>query len=103
MHISNSIRRAVMNTRHAAFAAAAIPLLLTSLPLAAAELPFNAPNTARAQERAQLLHQAATALGSLPGTSANGARDQHISSLWIFPTADTDTVFVQYEVSSGEQ
>jgi hypothetical protein len=92
-----------MKSPRAAFAAAAIPLLLTSLPLAAAELPFKAPNTARAQESAQLLHQAATALGSLPGTSGNGAREQHISNLWIFPTADTDTVFAQYEVSSIEQ
>ena len=92
-----------MKTLRTTLAAAAIPLLLTSLPVSADELPFNAPHTARAQESAQLLHQAAQALGDLPATSALAARDQHISNLWIFPTGAADTVFAQYELSSSEQ
>lgn len=90
-----------MKTPRATFAAAAIPLLLTSLPLTAAELPFNAPNTPRAQEGAQLLHQAAQALAELPATSALTGREQHITNLWIFPTAEADTVFAQYELASN--
>jgi hypothetical protein len=74
----------------AAAATAVIPLLLSSLTVSAGELPFNAPHTARAQENAQLLHQAAQALGNLP--------DQHIQNLWIFPTSDTNTVFARYDV-----
>jgi len=87
-----------MKNLRAAFAAAAIPLILTSLPVSADELPFNAPNTAQAQESAQLLHQAAQALGELPEVTALSARGQHVSNLWIFPTADADTVFAQYDL-----
>ena len=79
-----------MKTSRTAATTAVIPLLLTSLAVSAAEVPFNAPHTARAQESAQLLHQAARALGNLP--------DQHIANLWIFPTADANTVFAQYDV-----
>jgi hypothetical protein len=78
----------------------AIPLLLSSLPLTAGELPFNAPATARAHESGPLLHQAARALGDLPTTSPLLARDRHISNLWIFPTADPDTVFALYDLRS---
>jgi len=79
-----------MKTSRTAAATAVIPLLLSSLTVSAGELPFNAPHTARAQENAQLLHQAAQALGNLP--------DQHIQNLWIFPTSDTNTVFARYDV-----
>jgi hypothetical protein len=92
-----------MKTAYAALAAAAIPLLLSSLPLAAGELPFNAPATAQAQVRAQLLHQAARALGELPATSSLLTRGRYISNLWIFPTADENTVFAQYDLTSSKQ
>ena len=92
-----------MKTPRAALVATAVPLLLASLPLTAGELPFHAPDTARAQETAQLLHQAARALGDQPATSDLAAQDGHISNLWIFPTADADTVFAQYEVSSNDE
>lgn len=91
-----------MKTTHAALVAAAVPLLLSSLPLAADELPFKAPDTARAQESTQLLHQAARALGNLPATSPLLAGERRISNLWIFPTADDDTVFAQYDLSSSK-
>jgi hypothetical protein len=113
VYAHNRIRRFIMKTSRAGLAATAIPLLLTSLPIAAGELPFNAPNTVRAQESAELLHQAARALGEqaattagaaeLPGSKASGAQKARISNLWIFPTADTDTVFAQYDVGSTEE
>jgi hypothetical protein len=90
-----------MKTPRAALVATAVPLLLASLPLTAGELPFHAPDTARAQETVQLLHQAARALGEQPATSELAARDGHISNLWLFPTADADTVFAQYENEQG--
>ncbi len=86
-----------MKTSRKAVATAAIPLLLTSLTVSAGELPFNAPQTARAQESAQLLHQAAQALSD-PSASA---KDQHIANLWLFPTGDTNTVFARYDLSQG--
>ena len=92
-----------MKTPRAALVATAVPLLLASLPLTAGELPFHAPDTVRAQETVQLLHQAARALGDQSATSDVLARDGHISNLWIFPTADADTVFAQYELSSSEE
>jgi hypothetical protein len=91
-----------MRTLRTTLAAAAIPLLLTVLPVSAGELPFNAPQTARAQESAQLLRQAAQALSDLPTTAALATQNRHISNLWIFATGDADTVFAQYELSSNE-
>ena len=73
--------------------------LLASGVLSAAELPFNAPATERAQESAQLLHRAAYALQNAPSPSLQSG-NQKISDLWLFPTADADTVFAQYRLSS---
>ena len=92
-----------MKTPRAALVATAVPLLLASLPLTAGELPFRAPDTARAQETVQLLHQAARALGDQPATASLAPRDGHISNLWLFPTADADTVFAQYELASNQE
>lgn len=86
-----------MKTSRKAVATAAIPLLIASLNVSAGELPFNAPQTVRAQESAQLLHQAAQALSD---QSAQG-KDQHIANLWLFPTGDTNTVFARYDLSQG--
>lgn len=88
-----------MKTSRTAVATAAIPLLLASLTVSAGELPFNAPQTARAQESAQLLHQAAQALSDQPSI----AKDQHIANLWLFPTGDTNTVFARYDLSPNGQ
>lgn len=92
-----------MKSPRAVLTAAAIPLLLTSFPLTAGELAFNAPDTAKAQESAPLLHQAARALGDLSTAQGLADRDRHISNLWLFPTADADTVFAEYEVRPGEE
>jgi hypothetical protein len=86
-----------------ALVAAAVPLLLTSLPLTAGELPFNAPATERANESALLLHQTARALYDLPsGAALRSSSGKQISNLWLFPTADADTVFARYNLTSDE-
>jgi hypothetical protein len=75
----------------------AILLLLSSAPLVAAEPPFHAPSTHRAQESVRLLHRAARALyGSTKGRS-------RISDLWLFPTDAPNTVFAQYQLSAKER
>jgi hypothetical protein len=68
-----------MKTPRAPLAAAAIPLLLTSLSATAGELPFNAPNTARAQESAQL-PSATPHWTSLIGTGHAASTDATTSS-----------------------
>lgn len=76
---------------------AATLMLLSSAPLMAGDLPFNAPSTHRARETSQLLHRAAHAIyDSAPGTAA-------ISGLWLFPTSDSNTVFAEYELRTSRQ
>lgn len=89
-----------MKSSRVALAAAAIPLILTSLRVTAGELPFNAPMTEQARENAPLLHKTAQALHeSLTGASGG---NRQISHLWLFPTADAHTVFARYDVTSIE-
>src|SRR5581483_9686385 len=96
--------RPVMKSSRTTLVATAIPLLLTSLPLAAGELPFNAPATVRAKESAPLLHQTARALYDLPSSAAlPTSNDKHITNLWLFPTADGETVFARYNLTSGDE
>jgi hypothetical protein len=93
-----------MKSPRTTFVATAIPLLLTSLPLTAGELPFNAPATERANESALLLHQTARALYDLPsGAALRPSSNKHISNLWLFPTADADTVFARYNLASDDE
>jgi len=93
-----------MKSSRTTLVATAIPLLLTSLPLAAGELPFNAPATVRAKESAPLLHQTARALYDLPSSAAlPTSNDKHITNLWLFPTADGETVFARYNLTSGDE
>ena len=84
-----------MRNPRAAVVATAIPLILTSLRITAAELPFNAPTTEQAKESAPLLHQAARTLHDPSG--------KPISHLWLFPTADAHTVFARYDLTSTEE
>ncbi len=103
MH-SISHRETAMKSPRAALVATVIPLLLTSLPLTAGELPFNAPATGRAKESALLLHQTAQALRDLPaGSALSLTNGKQISNLWLFPTADADTVFARYNLISDEE
>jgi hypothetical protein len=65
---------------------AAILLLASSGSSIAGELPFNVPDTRRAQETGQLLHRAAHALYAL--SSAGGSHAAQVSNLWLFPPID---------------
>ena len=90
-----------MKSPKAVLVATVVPLLLTALPVSAGELSFTAPATERADQTALLLHQTARALydsqsGAVPGSSSG----KHISNLWLFPTADADTVFARYNLTS---
>jgi hypothetical protein len=92
-----------MKNPRATLVATVVPLLLTSLPLAAGELPFNSPATERANESAPLLHETARALyDSSSAAALQTPRGRHISNLWLFPTADGETVFARYDLTSGE-
>jgi hypothetical protein len=93
-----------MKSPRTTLVATAIPLLVTSLPLTAGELPFSAPATERANESAPLLHQTARALYNLPsGAALRSSSSKHISNLWLFPTADADTVFARYNLTSDDE
>jgi hypothetical protein len=77
--------------------AAAALLSVGSLEAIAGEPQFQAPATDRARETQTLLTQAAVALNAGVPLAAG----EHISNLWLFPTADADTVFAQYGVTNG--
>jgi hypothetical protein len=90
-----------MNIQLTATVAAAISLLLSSGPLAAAEPQFQVPVTAQARESAELLKQTAHAFDDrLASTLA--PHGTQISNLWLYPTGDRETVFAHYTLSSNE-
>jgi hypothetical protein len=91
-----------MTFPRAALVAAAIPLLLTSLPLTAGEVMFNVPATERANESAALLQRTAWALQDSHFAASHGVpADERIGNLWLFPTDDAHTVFARYELTSS--
>jgi len=69
----------------------ALALALTAAAAFAGETRFHAPSTDRAQQTQQLLNSAAHAV-------SDGNRQ--VADLWVFPTADQDTVFAQYVVTA---
>ena len=74
---------------------ATILLLAGSAPLIAGEPSFNVPATVRARQSVVLLDRAARALYDLSPSAGR------ISALWLFPTADADTVFAEYTLTGG--
>lgn len=96
--------RAIMKSSRAALVAAAIPLVLTSFRVTAGELPFTAPATEQARESALLLHQTARALqDSSSAATARLIGNQQISNLWLFPTAEANTVFARYNLTPPDK
>lgn len=91
-----------MKSSLASRAVAALSLLLTAAPIFAGELPFNAPATDAATQRAELLHRAARALDDLQSHAGLGAGGRHIEDLWLFPTEDANTLFARYTLSSKD-
>ncbi|HKE45454.1 MAG TPA: hypothetical protein VKB41_13055 [Steroidobacteraceae bacterium] len=80
-----------------AIAAASAPLMLSAVGALADEPSFQTPKTDRALQTQALLRSAAHALND---TTCHDARHgEHISSLWLFPTADQQTVFAHYIVT----
>src|SRR5579859_7655803 len=69
----------------------AASLILVATGALASESHFMTPTTDRAQQTQQLLSSAANAVN---------AGNQPVSDLWVFPTAESDTVFAQYTVKS---
>ena len=92
-----SIGRIVVRSRIAGVVAATL-LSVGAGRVMAGETQFQAPDTERARQAHTVLAQAAEALS----TEVPRAAGEHISSLWVFPTAAEDTVFVQYVVNKGQ-
>jgi hypothetical protein len=78
--------------------AAAALLSVGALKAIAGEAQFQAPATDRARETQTLLTQAAVALNAGVPLAAG----EYVSNMWLFPTADEDTVFAQYTVSGAQ-
>jgi hypothetical protein len=87
-------REIIVKSRIGIVVAAAL-LSVGALEAVAGEPQFQAPSTERAREAQPLLTRTALALNA----GAPLASGEHISKLWLFPTADADTVFAQYVVS----
>ena len=75
------------------FSTVALTLALATAAAVAAESHFQTPTTARAQQTHELLSSAAHAVN---------ASNQSVSGLWVFPTAQSDTVFAQYDEGSSQ-
>jgi hypothetical protein len=71
----------------------ALTLIVCATTAYAGDSRFMAPATNRAQERRQLLSDAAHAV-----TAAH----RSASELWVYPTAESDIVFAQYAVNSKQ-
>jgi hypothetical protein len=65
----------------------------------AGEAQFQAPDTDRARQAQTALVRAAEALN----TEVPRAAGEHISNLWVYPTAAEDTVIAQYVVNKGQR
>ena len=87
-----------MKSRIGITVAAAALLSVGALKAIAGESQFQAPATDRARETQTLLTQAAVALNAGVPLAAG----EYVSNMWLFPTADADTVFAQYRVSSEQ-
>jgi hypothetical protein len=87
-----------MRNKVAGTIAASIPLLLNAAGAFAGDLQFHTPATSRAEQTQTLLSRAAHAFK----VRHHRTDAEHISDLWLFPTADDDTFFVQYVVTKEE-
>jgi hypothetical protein len=92
------IGRIIMRNKIAVVAAASAPLILSAAGAFASEPQFRTPSTDRARETQSLLARAAQAVNA----SAPRTGEEHISNLWLYPTADEDMVFAQYVVTTNK-
>jgi len=87
-------------TVHAGFGAEATHVPATPQAAANANLIARADHALRAYVDACSVEAAALS-ANLSGDANEAASQAHISNLWIFPTNDSNAVFVQYTMSSG--
>jgi hypothetical protein len=88
----------IMSNKFAVLTVASVPLLLAVSGALAGEPSFKAPATDRAQQARPLLNQAALTLSA----ESSRAGGRQVGDLWLFPTAQEDTVFAQYTVTANE-
>jgi hypothetical protein len=93
MHPQPDMGRNVMKNQIAVLAAS-VPLLLSAAGAFGGEPQYQTPTTDRAQQMQPLLSRAAHAV--------QDKMSEHVSDLWVFPTADDHTVFAQYTVTAKE-
>ncbi len=72
--------------------ALAVGLTLLASPAWAADVPVNVPDTAKAVQAGDLIARAKRALADKLGAG--------VANVWIFPTNDANTVFVQYSIAT---
>jgi len=87
-----------MRNKIAIFAAVSAPLILGATGALASQPQFQTPTTDRAQHTQTLLSRAARAVSAGAAQTA----EEHVSNLWLFPTAEEDTVFAQYIVTRDQ-
>ena len=80
-----------MNSVLPALAASAIAFGSPPEPALQHSCPLNVPTTAEAAQSAELLKRAARGVCELVHS-----RNEHIASLWVYPTNSANTVYVQY-------
>jgi hypothetical protein len=71
--------------------ASVITLALTPSSGITADVEIHVPDTREAAAATELLQRAARALSNLLRS-----RDEHIVSVWVYPTNSAETVYVQY-------
>lgn len=85
-----------MKHKIAGVAATSAALILSATGAFGDDSHFRTPTTDRAQQTRALLSRAADAVIAGAPPTAEG----HVANLWVFPTADEDTVFAQYVVTA---
>lgn len=87
-----------MRNKTAILAAVSVPLILSAAGVFGGEPLFHTPSTNRAQQMQPLLSRAAFAVN----TAATRTGKEYVSNLWLYPTADKDTIFAQYTVTPNQ-
>jgi len=85
-----------------AFIATAAPLILSATGAFASEPQFRTPTTDRAQQSQALLARAARALNAGAYQHSDRGAEEHMSNLWLFPTADDDKVFAHFTLTAND-
>jgi hypothetical protein len=93
----DEIGRIIVKSRIVNVVAASTLLGFGAVGAMAGEPQFRAPDTDRARQTQVVLAEAAQALNAQVPLTVG----EHISNLWLFPTAEEEMVFAQYVVSNG--